>query len=146
MKDVFAKKRLGQHFLTDLNIAQKIADQLDFVDYDKVLEIGPGMGVLTQFLNLKKGTLDLIEIDQESVIYLHQKFPELKNHIHLGDILKIDLTTIFPSGDFAIIGNFPYNISSQILFKTLRKQSSYSFFLRNVSKGSSTQNLWKSWK
>ena len=123
MKDVFAKKRLGQHFLTDLNIAQKIADQLDFVSYDKVLEIGPGMGVLTQFLNLKKGTLDLIEIDQESVIYLHQKFPELKNHIHLGDVLKIDLTTIFPSGDFAIIGNFPYNISSQIIFKAIENRN-----------------------
>ena len=128
MKDVFAKKRLGQHFLTDLNIAQKIADQLDFSGYNKVLEIGPGMGVLTQFLNLKKGTLDLIEIDQESVIYLHQKFPELKNHIHLGDILKIDLTTIFPSGDFAIIGNFPYNISSQILFKTLENRVRIPFF------------------
>ena len=128
MKDVFAKKRLGQHFLTDLNIAQKIADQLDFSGYNKVLEIGPGMGVLTQFLNLKKGTLDLIEIDQESVIYLHQKFPELKNHIHLGDVLKIDLTTIYPSGDFAIIGNFPYNISSQILFKTLENRVRIPFF------------------
>ena len=114
------KKHLGQHFLRDENIAYHIVDALSASDdYDIVLEIGPGMGVLTDFL-LKKDNLEtyLIELDKESVVFLHKKYPQLKERIIGGDFLKLDLDTLF-DGKFSIIGNFPYNISSQIFFKVL---------------------------
>lgn len=118
---VRAKKSLGQHFLKDLGIAQKIADTINPNNSDvrfPVLEIGPGMGVLTQYL-LKNSAIDLtaIELDRESVIYLREWYPELK--LIEGDFLKLDLNTIYPEGQFGIIGNYPYNISSQIFFKVL---------------------------
>ena len=116
---VRAKKHLGQHFLKDLHIAKKIADTLEGTSYSKVLEIGPGMGVLTQFLLQKDYETFVIEIDTESVQYLQKHFPELENHIIEADFLKVDLTRYFGSDSLAIIGNFPYNISSQIIFKTL---------------------------
>lgn len=116
---VKAKKFLGQHFLTDLNIAKKIADSLQCNDYEKVLEIGPGMGVLTQFLLEKTFETHVVEIDRESVAYLQKNFPQLTNRIHAQDFLKIDLAALFQGKPFAVIGNFPYNISSQILFKVL---------------------------
>ncbi|GIJ95219.1 16S rRNA (adenine(1518)-N(6)/adenine(1519)-N(6))-dimethyltransferase RsmA [Capnocytophaga stomatis] len=119
METVKAKKHLGQHFLKDLNIAQKIADTLSLSGYSKVLEIGPGMGVLTQFL-LKKGTeVHVIEIDKESVSYLEKNFPTLQKNIISGDFLKFNILSYFRSEPFAVIGNFPYNISSQIIFRTL---------------------------
>ncbi|CAG5002881.1 Ribosomal RNA small subunit methyltransferase A [Dyadobacter sp. CECT 9275] len=117
---VRAKKHLGQHFLKDLNVAQKIVDGLTcHGGYDKVLEIGPGMGVLTQFL-LKKSeyTTFVAEIDTESVAYLKVHYPELAPRIMEGDFLKMNLKESFTE-PFGIIGNFPYNISSQIFFKTL---------------------------
>ena len=109
--EVHAKKFLGQHFLKDENIARQIADSLTATT-PHVLEIGPGMGVLTKY---KEG-LDFhaIEIDRESVAYLHEHYPTL--HVIEGDFLALDLSTLF-SEPFAVIGNFPYNISSQILFK-----------------------------
>ena len=118
MGKVRAKKHLGQHFLNDLNVAQKIADSLHHQAYKQVLEIGPGMGVLTQFLLQKDSEVFVIEIDKESVVYLKTHFPLLNNHIIEGDFLKLPLSEIFKE-PFALIGNFPYNISSQILFKAL---------------------------
>lgn len=115
MQQVRAKKFLGQHFLKDLSVAQKIAET---IEEGPVLEIGPGMGVLTQFL-LKNPRIQLtaIEIDRESVSYLKEWYPEL--HLIEGDFLKLDLDVIYPSGNFNVIGNYPYNISSQIFFKVL---------------------------
>jgi 16S rRNA (adenine1518-N6/adenine1519-N6)-dimethyltransferase len=119
MEKVKAKKHLGQHFLNDLNIAQKIADALSYDRYDKVLEIGPGMGVLTQYLLEKPTCTYVIEIDTESVAYLQNHFPKLDGKIISQDFLKYDLASVFGQEQFAIIGNFPYNISSQIVFKAL---------------------------
>ena len=116
---VRAKKNLGQHFLNDENIARKIADSLTFTGYEQVLEIGPGMGVLTKYLIDKKNPLSVIELDRESVAYLLDNFPELKGSILQGDFLKLNLKEIFKGEPVAIIGNFPYNISSQILFKAI---------------------------
>jgi len=117
MSFVKPKKRLGQHFLTDQNVAHKIVDSLGSETTD-VLEIGPGMGVLTQYLlNRSEINLHVIEIDRDSVAYLHENFPQLK-YIWSEDFLKSDIADKF-EGKFAIIGNFPYNISSQILFKVL---------------------------
>ncbi len=116
---VRAKKHLGQHFLTDENIASKIADTLSFEGYEKVLEIGPGMGVLTKYLLEKKAEIHVIEIDTESVEYLESNYLHLRGRIHEKDFLKHDLSQIFRNEQFAIIGNFPYNISTQIVFKVL---------------------------
>ncbi|NRB82695.1 MAG: 16S rRNA (adenine(1518)-N(6)/adenine(1519)-N(6))-dimethyltransferase RsmA [Winogradskyella sp.] len=116
---VRAKKHLGQHFLRDENIAQKIADTLSLDGYKDVLEIGPGMGVLTKYLLKKEITTHVIEIDTESVEYLKNNYLNLASRIYEKDFLKYDLIEIFKTKPFAIIGNFPYNISSQIVFKTL---------------------------
>ncbi len=116
---VRAKKYLGQHFLKDENIAKKIADTLTLQGYKDVLEIGPGMGVLTKYLLKKDIKTHVIEIDTESVEYLKNKYLNLSDRIYEKDFLKYDLTEIFKEQPFAIIGNFPYNISSQIVFKTL---------------------------
>lgn len=120
MAKVKAKKYLGQHFLEDKNVARRIVESLPIQEKTSVLEIGPGMGVLTQFL-INQPLIDLvaIEIDHESVIYLHKHFPDLK--VIEGDFLQLDLQKIFP-GEFYIIGNFPYNISSQIFFKLLENK------------------------
>jgi len=116
---VRAKKHLGQHFLKDENISKKIADTLSLKGYDDVLEIGPGMGVLTKYLLQKTITTHVIEIDTESVDYIKNTYLSLANRIYEEDFLKYDLNRIFKDKPFAIIGNFPYNISSQIVFKTL---------------------------
>ena len=121
-KKVSAKKYLGQHFLNDLEIAKNIADSLSYKDYKNVLEIGPGMGVLTQYILKKEVNLKVVEIDKESVRYLQNNFSTLENNIIDGDFLKLDLDLIFES-QFALIGNFPYNISSQILFKALENKN-----------------------
>ena len=119
--EVRAKKALGQHFLTDLSIAQRIADALTVEDGTVMpaLEVGPGMGVLTQYL-LKRPEVDLrmVEIDTESVNYLLVHFPQVNGRLLEADFLKLKLEKFF-SGQFAVIGNFPYNISSQIFFKIL---------------------------
>ena len=113
------KKSLGQHFLHDLNLAQRIVDALlPTAGSDKVLEIGPGMGVLTQFLIKKEIDLKVIELDRESVAYLKKNFPGLTEKIIEADFLGYPMANIF-SGAFNIIGNFPYNISSQIFFRVL---------------------------
>jgi len=119
---VKAKKHLGQHFLKDENIAKKIADTLSEIDYDTVLEIGPGMGVLTKYLLKKDFTTHVIEIDTESVEYLKVHYLNLADKIISKDFLKIDLTEYFGNEQVAIIGNFPYNISTQIVFKTLENR------------------------
>lgn len=115
MQQVRPKKFLGQHFLTDLSVAQRIAET---ISAGRVLEIGPGMGVLTQYL-LKNKDIDLtaIELDRESVAYLKEWYPEL--HLIEGDFLKLNLAELYPEGEFCVIGNYPYNISSQIFFKVL---------------------------
>ncbi len=117
--EVRAKKHLGQHFLKDENVAAKIADTLTYTGYDHVLEIGPGMGVLTKYLLKKETDVHVIEIDTESVAYLQEHYPALKGKIHEKDFLKYDISEVFGKDQFAIIGNFPYNISSQIVFKML---------------------------
>jgi len=116
---VKAKKYLGQHFLNDENIAKKIADSLSLKGYDNILEIGPGMGVLTKYLLQKDITTFVIEIDTESVAFLKSNYPSLEGHIIEKDFLKYDLNETFKEESFAIIGNFPYNISTQIVFKML---------------------------
>lgn len=117
MIHVRAKKHFGQHFLTDMDIARRIAESLPLCQATPVLEIGPGTGVLTRFL-LQNPLIDLtgVEIDRQSVAYLKEFYPELK--LLQDDFLKMDLNALFDE-DFCIIGNFPYNISSQILFKVL---------------------------
>ena len=116
---VRAKKHLGQHFLRDENIAKKIADSLSLKGYKKVLEIGPGMGVLTKYLLEKDIITYVIEIDSESVEYLQANYLNLAPRIIEKNFLKYNLNEVFNQEPFAIIGNFPYNISSQIVFKTL---------------------------
>ncbi|MCQ2310617.1 MAG: 16S rRNA (adenine(1518)-N(6)/adenine(1519)-N(6))-dimethyltransferase RsmA [Paludibacteraceae bacterium] len=115
MQQVRAKKSLGQHFLKDLGVARRIAET---APAGRVLEIGPGMGVLTQFL-LQNSDIDLtaVELDNESVRYLQEWYPEL--NLIEGDFLKLDLNSLYPEGEFSVIGNYPYNISSQIFFKVL---------------------------
>ena len=116
---VYPKKNLGQHFLNDKTIARRIADSLTGIGYNTVLEIGPGMGILTGYLLERKfDKFHVIEIDNESVHYLKSNFPELTNII-TGDFLSMDLDQEF-SDKLAIIGNFPYNISTQIFFKVLK--------------------------
>ncbi|HOI50347.1 MAG TPA: 16S rRNA (adenine(1518)-N(6)/adenine(1519)-N(6))-dimethyltransferase RsmA, partial [Prolixibacteraceae bacterium] len=123
MNFVKAKKNLGQHFLKDRNIARKIVDSLHAETVHSVLEVGPGMGVLTAFLLQRPGiTLTVAEIDPESVVYLKEHFPELTPGILEADFLMLDLSVLFP-GNVAVIGNFPYNISSQIFFKVLENRT-----------------------
>ena len=128
------KKALGQHFLVDLNIARNIVNALS-TDHDVVIEVGAGMGVLTQYLienQLEK--LQVVEIDKESVEFLKKKFPELEGHLVLGDFLKYDISHAVDSSttlgmtktDVAVIGNFPYNISSQIFFQILKYRNNVS--------------------
>ncbi len=116
---VKAKKHLGQHFLEDETIAEQIADSLSLSGYKNVLEIGPGMGVLTKYLLKKATTTYVIEIDTESVEYLQANYLNLAQRIIEKDFLKYDLNEVFKGEPLAIIGNFPYNISTQIVFKTL---------------------------
>ena len=118
MKDVRAKKHLGQHFLNDSRIAFDITDLLS-KNTKNVVEIGPGMGVLTQFLVKKDYTTQVVEIDSESVFYLRLNYPNL--NIYEGDFLQLDLKKEYPF-NFSLIGNFPYNISSQILFKAFENR------------------------
>lgn len=124
MDNVKAKKHLGQHFLKDESIAKDIADTLSLQGYDKVLEIGPGMGVLTKYLLEKETDTYVIEIDTESVEYLNANYPKLHGKIISQDFLRYNISEVFGSSPFAIIGNFPYNISTQIVFRALelRKQ------------------------
>jgi 16S rRNA (adenine1518-N6/adenine1519-N6)-dimethyltransferase len=119
--DVRAKKSLGQHFLRDLDAAKSIADLMSrHGDYDRVLEIGPGMGVLTQYLlQHTEYQTDVVELDRESVEYLNVHYPQLQGRIHSADFLHLNLEKFFGGQKFGIVGNFPYNISSQILFKVL---------------------------
>ena len=117
-KAVRPKKSLGQHFLKDFSIAEQIADILSPFPDLPILEVGPGTGVLTQFLLKNKHDLTVVELDRESVKYLDEHYPELKGRIIEADFLKLDLSTLF-SGSFCVIGNYPYNISSQIFFKVL---------------------------
>lgn len=120
---VKAKKHLGQHFLKDQSVAKNIADTLNLVGYENVLEIGPGMGVLTKYLLEKPITTYVVEIDTESVDYLNENYPKLKDKIIAKDFLKYNINEIFEGKQFAIIGNFPYNISTQIVFRTLEYRS-----------------------
>ncbi len=116
---VRAKKQLGQHFLHDEGIAERIGDTLTLEGYNKVLEIGPGMGVLTKYLLRKPIGLVAMDLDHESVAYLEQYYSEENLSIIEGDFLKFNLDELFPGEPFAITGNYPYNISTQIVFKML---------------------------
>lgn len=119
MKLVKPKKFLGQHFLKDLQVAQDIADTIDTCPDIPVLEVGPGMGVLTQFLLRKERPVKVVELDFESVAYLKENFSQLGDNIIEQDFLKMDLSELFGNQPFVLTGNYPYNISSQIFFKML---------------------------
>ena len=120
MKQVRPKKNLGQHFLTDLSIAKRIADTVDEPYSDiPVLEVGPGMGVMTQYLVEKDRPFKVVEIDRESVAYLNERFPRLRENILGEDFLRMDLQKVFDGQQFVLTGNYPYDISSQIFFKML---------------------------
>ncbi len=125
MQFVKPKKSLGQHFLKDNNIANKIVESLD-QNSKNVLEIGPGTGILTRFLIKKKYNLKLVEIDNESVLFLINQLGIDENMIIENDFLKLDLQKVFGGNNFSIIGNFPYNISSQIVFKILEYRTMVS--------------------
>lgn len=116
---VRAKKHLGQHFLKDETIAEKIGDTLTLEGYKNVLEIGPGMGVLTKYLIEKDIELIAMDLDNESIEYLEKNYPNKNLKILEADFLKFDISQLFGKEQFAITGNFPYNISTQIVFKTL---------------------------
>ena len=120
MKQVRPKKNLGQHFLTDLSIAKRIADTVDQPYAElPVLEVGPGMRVMTQYLVEKPRPLKVVEIDRESVAYLNEHFPKLRENILGADFLRMDLREVFDGQQFVLTGNYPYDISSQIFFKML---------------------------
>jgi 16S rRNA (adenine1518-N6/adenine1519-N6)-dimethyltransferase len=120
MKQVRPKKNLGQHFLTDLSIAKRIADTVDTPYSDlPVLEVGPGMGVMTRYLVEKPRPFKVVEIDRESVAYLNEHFPQLRENILGEDFLRMDLQKVFDGQQFVLTGNYPYDISSQIFFKML---------------------------
>ena len=119
MKQVRPKKNLGQHFLTDLTIARRIADTVDACPDIPVLEVGPGMGVMTQYLVEKPRPFKVVEIDRESVAYLNEHFPRLRANILGEDFLRMDLQKVFEGQQFVLTGNYPYDISSQIFFKML---------------------------
>lgn len=119
IKKVHPKKFLGQHFLTDMGVASRIADTVDACGNIPILEVGPGTGVLTQFLIPKSRELKVVEIDYESVPYLHEHFPALGENIIQDDFLRMDLESVFGGREFVLTGNYPYNISSQIFFKML---------------------------
>lgn len=124
MSTVRAKKHLGQHFLNDKNAAQKIVDALDpSLGFKQVLEVGPGMGVLSDFL-LQNDAYEtwMIDIDEESIAFLDDKYPQLEHRLISGDFLALDFSAHFDD-KMAVIGNFPYNISSQILFKILDERN-----------------------
>ena len=120
--DVKAKKHLGQHFLTSEQIAHDIATTLQGGDYKKVLEIGPGKGILTeQLIPIHGDNLSVIDIDTESIVYLKKYFPQLENRVIEGDFLEMRLSEITEE-KIALIGNYPYNISTQIMFKVLENK------------------------
>ena len=122
MKLVKPKKFLGQHFLKDLKVAQDIADTVDTFPELPILEVGPGMGVLTQFLVKKDRLVKVVEVDYESVAYLREAYPSLEDHIIEDDFLKMNLHRLFDGKPFVLTGNYPYNISSQIFFKMLENK------------------------
>jgi len=122
MKQVRPKKNLGQHFLTDLSIAKRIADTVDACPDIPVLEVGPGMGVMTQYLVEKPRPFKVVEIDRESVDYLNEHFPKLRENILGEDFLRMDLRKVFDGQQFVLTGNYPYDISSQIFFKMLENR------------------------
>lgn len=122
MDSIKPKKFLGQHFLTDLSVAQRIANTVDACPDIPVLEVGPGMGVLTQYIIPKQRPFKVVEIDFDSVPYLHEHFPALGDNIIEGDFLKMDLQKVFDGKPFVLTGNYPYNISSQIFFKMVENR------------------------
>lgn len=119
MSLVKPKKFLGQHFLKDLTIAKAIADTVDSVPNIPILEVGPGMGVLTQYLLTKERHIKVVELDFESVAYLRKEYPYMEENIIEDDFLKMRLENVFDQKPFVLTGNYPYNISSQIFFKML---------------------------
>ncbi|MDR0799144.1 MAG: 16S rRNA (adenine(1518)-N(6)/adenine(1519)-N(6))-dimethyltransferase, partial [Dysgonamonadaceae bacterium] len=132
-REIRPKKSLGQHFLKDLSVAEKIAETLNVCPGLPVLEVGPGTGVLTQFLLRDCKDLTVVELDKESVEYLKTHYPELNGRILEKDFLKLDLAASFHQ-PFCVIGNYPYNISSQIFFKVLEYKDLIPFCSGMVQK------------
>ena len=123
MDSIKPKKFLGQHFLTDLSVAQRIANTVDAYPDIPILEVGPGMGVLTQYIIPKGRPFKVVEIDFDSVPYLHEHFPQLGDNIIEGNFLKMNLQEVFDGKPFLLTGNYPYNISSQIFFKMVENRN-----------------------
>ena len=121
-KGVRAKKHLGQHFLKDEGVAEKIANTLNFNGYNKVLEIGPGTGVLTKYLLEKDIELVAMDLDRDSISFLEANYLNKNLQLLEADFLKYDLSDVFGESEFAVTGNFTYNISTQIVFKTLENK------------------------
>ena len=119
MNRVRPKKKLGQHFLTDMEVAKRIADTVDVCPGIPILEVGPGTGALSQYLLPKGREMKVVEIDNESVEYLHSAIPQLRDKIIVGDFLQMDLATVFKGRSFVLTGNYPYNISRQSFFTLL---------------------------
>ena len=134
---VSAKKHYGQHFLKDENIARKIAETLSENTYEHILEIGPGMGVLTKYLIEREQQIVALDIDKESIAYLQNNIQAANLSIVEGDFLKLNLKELFGEKPWAITGNFPYNISSQIVFKVLEFRSSIPEFSGMFQKANS---------
>lgn len=120
------KKHLGQHFLTDLSIAEKVARSIENKDFSEVIEVGCGKGVLTQYLfKLYDDKVISLDVDHESITYMHNQYPKRQDQVRYQDILSYEFSE---SNDIALIGNFPYNISSQIVFKVIENQTSVKYF------------------
>ena len=123
MNRVKPKKSLGQHFLRDMDVARRIADTVDVAAPNlPILEIGPGMGVLTQFLATKEHPLYMVELDEESVSFLRKRYPQWEDNIIHDDFLKMHIERLFDGQPFVLTGNYPYNISSQIFFRLLENR------------------------
>ena len=140
MKQVRPKKNLGQHFLTDLNIAKRIADTVDACPEIPVLEVGPGMGVMTQYLVEKPRPFKVVEIDRESVAYLQENFPRLRDNIIGGDFLRMDLHEVFEGQQFVLTGNYPYLITD--ILQDARQQGPDSLLHRyDTARGGCTYGI-----
>ena len=131
MKLVKPKKFLGQHFLKDLKVAQDIADTVDTFPELPVLEVGPGMGVLTQFLVKKDRLVKVVEVDYESVAYLREAYPSLEDHIIEDDFLKMNLHRLFDGKPFVLTGNYPYKHLQPDIFQDAGKQGHHPLLYRN---------------
>ena len=141
MSEIRAKKHLGQHFLTDVGIAKKIVNSLSLNSYKLILEVGPGTGVLTQFLMEKPHEIHAIELDKESVSFLQSKFPKLSSRLYNQNLLSWKEPDYIRTNNYGLIGNYPYNISTQILFWMLDRRKQIPEMVGMFQKEGSVQSI-----